>query len=477
MRHLHIGLAVWIIVLMYEAAFYPQKSSRHKRKQVLKTTVTYRQIIKLAAPISLALLIPQISFLTNTAFLGRLGERELGVNGITGIFYLMLSMIGYGLSSGIQVQMARRAGEGNKTEIAHLLSNGAMLSAFFSLALMFLSLWVAPLVFGLNLHNVDNAMLSIDYIYTRIWGLPFLLLTQLLNAFYIAIGKSKYLISGSLAATVSNILFDYLLIFGHWGVPAMGLLGAAVASIISEIVYCSTMAGLFYWNRLYRQYPIYRHLSFDVKLSQRSLTVAAPLIVQFMFSIGGWQIFFIFIEHLGSKALAASQILRSLFGIAGVGVWAFATTCSAMVSKLIGQGRQNEVISLGWKIAGLSLLFAVILSGTLFFFAGEFLSLYRDDAALVAYAIPSLRVIVVAMLIMSVSTVMFNTVVGTGNTLVNLTMEVGCVCCYLIYSYIVIERMRSPLHISWGAEFVYWTSLLTCSLIYLRSGRWKGKVI
>jgi MATE family multidrug resistance protein len=443
----------------------------------LKTTITSKEILQLAAPISLALLIPQASFLTNTAFLGRLGERELGVNGITGIFYLMLSMIGYGLSSGIQVQMARRAGEGSKGEIAHLLSNGVMLSIFFSLALMFLSLWVAPLLFGLNLHNTTNALLSIDYIYIRIWGLPFLLVTQLFNAFYISIGKSKYLIYGSLAATVVNVVFDYLLIFGKLGLPVMGLAGAAISSILSEMIFCGTMAGLFYWNKMYRHYPVHRHLSFDLRLSRRSLTIAAPLIVQFMFSIGGWQIFFIFVEHLGIQALAASQILRSLFGIAGIGVWAFATTCSTMVSNLIGQGKQNEIISLGWKISRLSFLFALLLCGILFLFPGQFLSLYRNDAALVAYAIPSLQVIVVAMLIMSVSTVMFNTVVGTGNTLVNLSMEVCCVGCYLVYSYIVIERLRSPLCLCWGAEFVYWTTLLIGSLIYMESGKWKGKMI
>ncbi len=443
----------------------------------MKTTITTKEIIKLAAPISLALLIPQVSFLTNTAFLGRLGERELGVNGITGIFYLMLSMIGYGLSSGIQVQMARRAGEGSKNEIAHLLSNGVMLCAFFSLALMFLSLWVAPLIFGLNLHDTNNILLSVDFLYMRIWGLPFLLVTQLFNAFYISIGKSKYLIYGSLAATVVNIVLDYVLIFGKAGFPAMGLMGTAIASIISEIVFCGTMAGLFYFNKMHRDYPVYRHLTFDVKLSQRSLGIAAPLIVQFLFSIGGWQIFFIFIEHLGDRALAASQILRSLFGIAGVGVWAFATTCNTMVSNLIGQGKQNEVISLGWKIAKLSFLFALSLCVILLVFPGEFLSLYRDDAGLVAYAIPSLQVILFAMLIMAVSTVMFNTVVGTGNTVVNLTMEICCVACYLVYSYVVIERLRSPLYVCWGAEFVYWSTLLTGSLLYLKSGRWKGKVI
>ena len=64
----------------------------------MKLSVTNKDIIRLAAPISLALVVPQVNFLTNTAFLGRFGERELGVNGVSGIFYLIISMIGYGLS-------------------------------------------------------------------------------------------------------------------------------------------------------------------------------------------------------------------------------------------------------------------------------------------------------------------------------------------------------------------------------------------
>src|ERR1700759_2875249 len=100
----------------------------------------------------MALLIPQISFLTNTAFLGRVGERELAVNGITGIFYLILSMVGYGLSCGIQVQMARRAGEGDHKELANTFANGIMLSLLSAFVLMLMAMWLAPLIFGFSLH-------------------------------------------------------------------------------------------------------------------------------------------------------------------------------------------------------------------------------------------------------------------------------------------------------------------------------------
>ncbi len=443
----------------------------------LGVAATNKQIIKLAAPISLALLIPQLNFFTNTAFLGRLGIRELGVNGITGVFYLILAMIGYGLSSGMQIQMARRAGEGDKHGLAQVFTNGVMLSVLFSLALMMLTMWFVPILFNYSLHDQNDLSLSVNFIYIRVWGLPFLMLTQLLSAFFISISRSRLLIYGSLVATVLNIVFDYLLIFGKFGFPALGFKGAAVASVIAEVCYCATMVIIFFYHRQHRDYPMFDYKHFDLALSEKTLAVASPLIVQFIFSIGGWLIFFIFIEQLGGQSLAASQVLRNIFGIVGVGTWALATTCNTMVSNIIGQGRRREVMRIIVKICKLSLAYAVVLCVLLLLFSKEFLSIYSDDVSLIAFSIPSLRVIVVATLIMSVSTVVFNGVVGTGNTLVNLTMEVTSVCIYLLYCYFIIRVRHSPLYLCWGSEFVYWTCLLTFSTIYLKSGRWKGKEI
>jgi len=442
----------------------------------LGVAATNRQIIKLAAPISLAILIPQLNFFTNTIFIGRLGERELGVNGITGVFYLILCMIGYGLSSGIQIQMARRAGEGDKKGLARMLANGAMLSVIFSLGLMLITLWFVPLLFGFSLHDEGNFSLSVHFIYMRVWGLPFLVLTQLFNSFFISISRSRMLIYGSLVATIVNIVLDYMLIFGH-GVPAMGFQGAALASVIAEVAGCLVMASVFFYNKMHIEYPVAGFLHFDADLSRRTLGVASPLIVQFMFSIGGWLVFFFFIEHLGAQSLAASQVLRNIFGIVSVGTWALATTCNTMVSNIIGQGRQHEVKRMIWKIAKLSLIYSGVICVLMLFFAREFLSVYTSDKDLILFSIPSLRVIIVATLVMSLSTVAFNGVVGTGNTLVNLTMEITCVSLYLVYCYFVISRWHSPLYLCWGSEFVYWFSLLCGSTWYLWSGRWKGKQI
>lgn len=443
----------------------------------MKTIVQNRDIIKIAAPIALALLIPQLNFLTNTAFIGRLGQDELGVNGISGVFYLLMAMVGYGLCSGLQVLMARRVGEANRKGLGKTLANGIVLCLLFSVALMVLSLWAAPIIFSLSLHSEKHVLLSVDFIFVRVWGLPFLMLTQLVNAFFIATSRSKFIIWGSIVATLVNVILDYCFIFGHWGFSTMGLHGAALASVYSEIVAAVLMWGIFYAKKMHRKYEVRNIIQFDYRLAGDTLAVSMPLILQYFFSIGGWLIFFFYVEHLGTMELAASQMLRSVLGILGVCTWAFASTCNTIVSRTIGQGAEDRVPALIRKVVQLSFITTGVICLFLFIFPGYFLSMYTNDLALIQFSIPSMRALLMGALLMSVATVFFNGVVGTGNTWVNLIIEVTCVVLYVIYCFVFIQQLKLPLYVAWLSECVYWLSLLLISVLYLRSGRWKGKMI
>lgn len=443
----------------------------------MQYSATRKQIIRLAAPISLSLLIPQISFMANAVFLGQLGQLELVVNGLTSIFYLLLTYIGFGLSNGIMVLLSRRAGENDQQGMSRTFANGLFLSAISSLVLMMLSFWFAPLLFGYSLKDENIFFGTIDFLYLRIWGLPFLMLTQLVNAFYIATNRSRLLIYGALLANLVNVLLDYFLIFGKAGFPAMGLKGAAVASIVAEVVYCLVMYSLFFIKRLHHKYTLARYLQFDTRISVQTLKVAAPLIIQYVFSIGGWQIFYIYVEHLGVTQLATSHILRSVMGIVSIGTWALASSCNTMVSNIIGQGLPEQVVPLVKKCISVSLMYTLFISLFLFFFPALFMSAYTSDTSVVEMGINSLRVLAFSSLIMCMATICFNAVIGTGNTLINLVIEIFCVCMYIVYITIVVERLRAPLHIAWASEFVYWGCLLLTAGGYLVSGRWKGKVV
>lgn len=439
--------------------------------------VTTRQIIKIAAPICLALIIPQINHITNTAFLGRLGEFELAVNGIAGIYYLVMYMVAYGLNNGMQVLIARRAGQLNTRGIGQLFSNGLELGLIASFLVIAATLFLAPWFFAHSLHNKQIYEAALSFIRIRIWGLPFLMTLSMANAFYIGSGNSKVLAVTSLCQEMVNIFSDYALIFGKFGLPALGLNGAAFASLIAEGTGMMVAYSILFGKGFHKRFFLFDYIKPSWQIFRSILSISAPLIVQFLFSIGSWFIFFIFIEHLGERPLAISNMLRSIFGIFGVFTWALGATCNTLVSNVIGQGKQDFVFVAIRRIATISLLCAFIVCILVNLFPGTILQIYTTDMALINEAIPSVRIITLSTLLMAISGVVLSGVTGTGNTRINLGIEMAAVIGYLLYCSIVVERWRSPLHIAWLADFIYWTIIFVLSVWYLKSGKWKTKSI
>nr|MBP6625535.1 MATE family efflux transporter [Chitinophagaceae bacterium] len=384
---------------------------------------TYANIIKLALPIGISILIPQLNLFTNTLFLGYYKPKMAGLStqdllsasGIAGIYYLTLVMICYGLVSGMLMFMSRSAGENEKSGIGKTFNTGLALCLFLAFALILLSNSLAPWLFNQAIHAENIRQAALSFIRIRYWGLPFVILYQMSNTLFLATSQSKNIIYGSLAQTLINIFLDYVLIFGMFSFPEMGLNGTALASVISEFVFFAVGFSIIRFGKSYLTYQIQFFKKPDFGFMKQILMKSSPLIFQNFLSIGAWEAFFIFVEHLGKAESALSQILRSVFGIVGIAAWALASTCNSMVSNIIGQGKLDEVIPLIKKIISISFLVAFSLGFFIFLFPESFLNVLTNDQELVQKGVVSLRIVVLATWMLSVSTICFNGVIGTGN--------------------------------------------------------------
>ncbi|HWB94898.1 MAG TPA: MATE family efflux transporter [Puia sp.] len=433
----------------------------------------------MALPISLAILVPQINFITNNIFLGHLDRtgEALSTAGITGVYYLLFAVIGQGLNNGLQALIARRAGEGRLGEIGRLFSQGMIIALVLAFAGIAITYFIAPLALSWSLHSVALRNEAIAFLRIRIWGLPFLYVYQMRNALLVGTNQSKYLVYGTLAETIVNIGLDYGLIFGHFGLPALGFNGAAFSSICAEFSGMFVVFLVMHLQGISRELELYRHWTFDPKNTKLILVQSSPLVFQYFISISAWVFFYILVEHHGRQALAISNTMRNIFGLFGVFTWAFASATNAMVSNIIGQGMEDKVVVLIRKIVKLSLGFATIVAITLNCFPSVFLSVYGQDVAFTQTAIPVIRIVSCALIMMSFSTVWLNAVTGTGNTRVNLLIETITILFYCIYVWLTLEHWKMSIVVGWMSEWLYWLSLFTMSFTYIRSGAWRGKVI
>ncbi len=445
--------------------------------QHLQVEITNRQILSIALPIAAAILVPQLNFITNNIFLGGLGELELGLAGITGVYYLIFAVVGMGLNNGLQSLISRRAGENKIHEIGSLFNNGITIALVLSIFGIAVTYFIAPTILRYSMHDQVHVQRAVEFLYIRIWGLPFLYIYQMRNALLVGTNNSRFLIIGTLAEASANVFFDYGLIYGKFGMAEIGFNGAAFASVIAE---ASGLLVIFLVMRIKgitSQLHLFRNFKFSRVNTKLILNISTPLVLQHAISIISWEFFYILIEHHGSLALAVSNTMRNIFGAFGCIVWAFASTTNTMVSNVIGQGLPHKVPGLINKIIKLGLGITSVIVILLNISPSAFLSVYGQSEAFIQEAVPVVRIVSVALLMMSVSTVWFNAVIGTGNSRINLVAEIIAIVLYCLYVYIVLEKFQLHITYGWMSEWLYWLVLFIPSFWYMKSGRWKKKRI
>ncbi len=447
----------------------------HVSNNDLRVKVNNKQILSIAIPITLAIIIPQLNLLVNSIFLGHLSNEALGNAGITGIFYLIFAVAGHGLNSSMQSVFSGYAGSGKPEAFKTVLSQGIRISLQLSVFFILFTWFIAPYILK-SVSSPQAYPMEMSFLRIRILGLPFLFLFQMGNSFLISSLNSRFLMIGFICEALVNIILDYLFIFGKFGFPNLGFNGAAVASVISECVGMIVVFWVIYGTGLKKKFKLLSSFSFDKEINKKILNIAVPLIFQFIISITTWLVFFLLIESKGTMAKAISNTMRNVFGLAGVFVWAFAGTSNTMVSNLIGQGRNEMVIPVVKKISLWSLGLCLLMILFLNIFPVAFFNLFGQNETFLKEGIPVIRVVSLGMIFMSVSNIWLNAVTGTGNTKVNLLIEIISILIYLIYTFYFMKFHYISLSIAWSNEFLYWNSILIMSFLYMRSRKWEKPI-
>jgi len=438
----------------------------------LKVAVTNKQILSIALPISLAMLVPQVNILINSIFLGRLSPVALGNGGVTAIYYLIFAIAGNGFNNAMQTVFSRFAGSDKPSGFKRILTQGFILTFIFSGLSILFTWFVAPHIL-VHLLEPEQYTVEMNFLKIRILGIPFLYFFQLVNAFLISSLNSRMLIIGFIFQALINIFLDYAMIFGHFGFNAMGFNGAAWASVIAEFAGAILVFFILIISGLKKKYELLSTWAYDHKLTFEIFKLSLPLVLQYIISIATWLAFFLLIEEKGIMAKGISNTMRSIFGIAGIFVWALSGTTNVMVSNIIGQGKQEKVMQLTTRIAfwsfGLCAFMAVLLN----IFSREYFLLFGQGESFVQAGIPVVRMVSLGLLFMSLANIWLNAVTGTGNTKVNLIIEIISIICYILYTWYFLKVNYISLAIAWSNDLIYWITILLMSYFYMRSGKWK----
>ena len=259
---------------------------------------SYRDIWRMAYPVIIGALAVTVLNITDTIFLGRIGETELGASALGGVFYFVMVMIGVALGTGTQIQIARRAGEKNHAAIGEIFDHSFFLMIGLSILQFIVLHFFASRIFGILVTDKAVSNACQEFLQYRSFGIFFVMMATAFRSFYVGIASPRIWGYYSFLMAAVNILLGYGLIFGNLGLPQMGIAGAGLASAIAEAI------GFFYLllystnKNAIREFRLFRFKSFDRNIVGKTISLSAPLIVQNLISMGAWFIFFVFIEKI-----------------------------------------------------------------------------------------------------------------------------------------------------------------------------------
>lgn len=441
-------------------------------------TYSYKDIWKVSFPIMLGLLTQNVMQITNTIFLGRVGEVEFGAAGLAGIYYIAFFMLGFGFSIGAQIMIGRRNGEKNFDQIGTIVLQGMMFLLFFAVMLYGLSNIFSKTLLPTLIKSENVYQAASQYLKWRTFGFFFASVNIMFRAFYVGIARTSVLTLNAVVMTIVNIIFDYALIFGNLGLPQLGIEGAGMASVIAEI--SSILFFVIYTLKTVdlNKYGFHK-MKFRFGVIRRILNISVFTMAQYAISMSTWFVFFLAIENHGERDLAITNTIRVFYMIYFIPMNALSTTANTLVSNTIGANKHSEVLSLVKRICLLNLAI-VILMGVITLVKADFwiaLIASNKDMSLVQETVMPLIVLVFALPICSLGTVLFNSISGTGNTRWALIFEMITLVFYIAVMYVIVIHNKSSVAVCWTVEYVYWGMLMVLSYIYLTRGKWQNKSI
>jgi putative MATE family efflux protein len=422
----------------------------------------------------MTLLAQNVVNVTDTAFLGRVGEVELGASAIAGVFYIAIFMVGFGFSMGSQILIGHRNGEKRFADIGKIFNNGMLFNLLLATLIFVLSMFLMSPILKLIVESENIYSASMDYLNWRIWGLFFSFANVMFRALYVGIANTKVLSISSILTAIANVVFDYVLIFGKFGFPEMGIKGAAIASAVAELVTTAYLVLYTFNKKGVKKYNLFQFSKIDFIVIKKTFDISVFIMFQYFISVSTWFLFFIFIERTGERPLAVSNITRSIYMLLMIPASALGTTVSTMVSNLIGEGRNTEVLGFLKKMIKINLIISAPFVVAGFFFPEFLIKVYTSNSDLISSTVPVVRLVSFSLLVFGTGILLFNSVSATGNTRIAFIFELSVLFFYVIYTYCTTVVFPMQVTVVWGAEYLYWGLIATLSYVYLKYGNWKN---
>lgn len=383
----------------------------------------YKLVIIVAFPLMLQQLATNSVNLLDNLMIGQLGDAALGGVAAVNRFYMISIFATNGVLAASSIYIAQFFGAQDEEHMKQSF-RFALLSAYlFGIVSFLLGIFFPRQIVSFFTQDVLVIEQGIDYMRIAAWTFLFMALSLSISTGMRSIGESHIPLRISVAAVLINGVLNYILIFGHLGLPAMGVEGAAYATLIARII----EAGVFLYTVINRHFPFVTAIKDLFKMSKRLVRAiiikASPLALNEILWSSGMAILFKFYATRGSQVLSAYSITSTISDLFFVLFGGMAVASTVLISQPLGANKLEEARSNAYKLIGFSLMVSFIF-GFMMFVSSFFIpGFYNISAEANAIATTMLRIMSGMFWIYTINTECYFILRAGGDTKSTLIMD------------------------------------------------------
>lgn len=429
-----------------------------------------QRILGLALPILGGMASQNVLNLVDTAMVGVLGASALAAVGMASFVNFMASAFVTGLSAGVQAMAARRKGEGRLDQVARPLNGGLLLAVVVAAPLSLVLAWQAAPLFGGLVDDPEVVRLGVPYLQARLLAMIALGANFAFRGYWNGVDRSTMYLRTIVTMHVCNIALNYVLIFGHLGLPRLGVAGAGIGSAIATFI----GTGLY----LVQGFRYARDGGFMQSIPDRAtmtgmLRLSIPAGVQQFFFAAGMTAFFWIIGRIGTAELAASNVLVHLLLVAILPGLGFGLAAATLVGQALGRGDAADARRWAWDVGTIAMALVAAIAVVGLVSPRLILALFLHDPETLALAALPLRIVAATIVFDTLGMVLMQALLGAGFNrpvmIASIVLQWGL---FLPVAYLVGPVLGGGMLAVWVAQVGYRAVQTAVFIVMWRRGGW-----
>ncbi|PXW17950.1 putative MATE family efflux protein [Chryseobacterium sp. CBTAP 102] len=457
--------------ILKEGAVFTYGAIAGKKVELTSGSIN-RSIFSLAIPMVMELVMESVFVSVNLLIIAKLGDKVLGLVGITDNYINFAYAIAVGLGIAAANLTARRAGEKDKEGMGRTAQYIILLALFFAVLIGGVSCFFASEIVGFLGINASTVTEGVSFSRLVFLSIGLVILRLSVNGLFRGAGDADIAMKSLWICHISNIIFAVILVFGLGFIPAFGLMGLAYATVLSRTLGVLYQAFIFATGKT--SISIRVPLQLDVPLLQKILKLAFGGLVQYIIPTSSWLIMVKIISTFGTTALAGYIIAQRIASVATMPAWGIGNAAGVLTGQNLGAGEPERAEKTVWRAGTINMTYLVLVA--LFWqIAAEYVvKNFTTEPEVARYAVQYIHVVSMAYLLLGFTMVISRALNAAGNILqVTLLYLVMFYVIQLPLAYLLGVRFQWELRGIFTAIVSSEIVLAVLFLMIFKNGKWK----